>query len=93
MKKLVSIIMLAACVSLVSAKAKKEEAKEEPVKTEESSGSSEWKEVGKQGKKALTETGHFFRDLGKQIGSDAKEAAKEVKKSVKETSDKEKDSE
>ena len=44
--------------------------------------SSEWKEVGNQGKKALKETGNFFKDLGKKIGNDAKDAANEVKEAA-----------
>lgn len=44
--------------------------------------SAEWKEVGDQGKKALKETGNFFKDLGKKIGDGAKEAANDVKEAA-----------
>lgn len=68
MKKLIFTILLAAFLtSSLCGKAKKEK-----------DNSSEWKEVGEQGKKALKETGNFFKDLGKKIGSDAKDAVDEA---------------
>lgn len=44
----------------------------------ENSEGGEWKDVGNQGKKALKETGNFFKDLGKKIGSDVKDAAEDA---------------
>ena len=59
MKKILALMMIASCLSLVSAKAKKEA---ESSKSEQTDNS-EWKDVGEQGKKALKETGNFFRDF------------------------------
>ena len=69
MKKLIFTILIAASLaSSLGAKTKKEE----------KDNTDEWKEVGEQGKKALKETGNFFKDLGKKIGSDAKDAVDEA---------------
>ncbi len=72
MKKIIFTLLIAA--ALCSSVCAKDDKKKD--------NSSEWKEVGNQGKKALKETGNFFKDLGKKIGNDTKEAvenANEVK--------------
>ena len=73
MKKLIlTAVVIAALSSNIIAKNTKDSSSSKD-------NSSEWKEVGNQGKKALKETGNFFKDLGKKIGSDVKDAAGEVK--------------
>ena len=78
------IIFCAALITLtfglLSAKSnKKAESKTENSATEEKSkDGNEWSDVGNQGKKALKETGEFFKGLGKKIGTDVKEAAEDA---------------
>ena len=77
MKKIILVFLAAVILcSSFSAKSKKEK-----------DNSAEWAEVGNQGKKALKETGNFFKDLGKKIGSDAKDAAADVKEAAENASD------
>ena len=72
MKKIIFTLLIAA--ALCSSVCAKDDKKKD--------NSSEWKEVGNQGKKALKETGNFFKDLGKKIGDGAKEAANDVKEAA-----------
>lgn len=64
---------------------KKQKTEQTSEQDSKASNSDEWKEVGNQGKKALKETGIFFKDLGKKIGSEVKEAAEDVKEAAKDS--------